>query len=93
MVVSRDFVASHDAVETVICAPLYGKGLGLRTEVVVGPPDGLPADSARWRPRFSWIDREETEPRGIPNRLMLTIHRSEAILLLVINRSADARTA
>jgi hypothetical protein len=30
----------------VICAPIYGEALGLRTEVVVGPADGRPADSA-----------------------------------------------
>jgi mRNA-degrading endonuclease toxin of MazEF toxin-antitoxin module len=46
VVVSRDFIASHEAVETVICAPIYSTALGLRTEVVVGPADGLPADSA-----------------------------------------------
>jgi mRNA-degrading endonuclease toxin of MazEF toxin-antitoxin module len=46
VVVSRDFIASHDAVETVMCAPIYRQALGLRTEVVVGPADGLPADSA-----------------------------------------------
>lgn len=46
VVVSRDFIASHEAVETVICAPVYSEALGLRTEVVVGPADGLPADSA-----------------------------------------------
>jgi mRNA-degrading endonuclease toxin of MazEF toxin-antitoxin module len=46
VVVSRDFVASHEAVETVICAPVYTAALGLRTEVAVGPADGLPADSA-----------------------------------------------
>ena len=46
IVVSRDFIASHDAVETVVCAPIYSAALGLRTEVVVGPADGLPADSA-----------------------------------------------
>ena len=46
VVVSRDFIASHEAVETVICAPVYSRALGLRTEVVVGPADGLPADSA-----------------------------------------------
>jgi mRNA-degrading endonuclease toxin of MazEF toxin-antitoxin module len=45
VVVSRDFIASHDAVETVICAPVYSEALGLRTEVVVGPADGLPLDS------------------------------------------------
>ena len=46
VVVSRDFIASHDAVDTVICAPIYSEALGLRTEVVVGPADGLPGDSA-----------------------------------------------
>ena len=46
VVVSRDFIASHQEVETVICAPVYSAVLGLRTEVVVGPADGLPADSA-----------------------------------------------
>ena len=46
VVVSRDLIASHDAVDTVVCAPIYSEALGLRTEVVVGPADGLPADSA-----------------------------------------------
>jgi len=30
----------------VICASIYGEALGLRTEVVVGPAVGRPADSA-----------------------------------------------
>ena len=46
VVVSRDFIASHDDIETVVCAPIYREALGLRTEVVVGPADGLPAGSA-----------------------------------------------
>ena len=46
VVVSRDFIAGHDDVSTVICAPVYGEVLGLRTEVVVGVADGLPHDSA-----------------------------------------------
>ena len=46
VVVSRDFIAGHDDVSTVICAPVYREALGLRTEVVVGPGDGLPEDSA-----------------------------------------------
>jgi len=46
VVVSRDFIASHDAVDTVICAPIYREALGLRTEVLIGPADGVPADSA-----------------------------------------------
>ena len=40
VVVSRTFVAEHDDVSTVICAPVYGEVLGLTTEVVLGPEDG-----------------------------------------------------
>ena len=36
VVVSRAFIASNEDVSTVICAPVYGEGLGLRTEVVLG---------------------------------------------------------
>lgn len=46
VVVSRDFIAGHEDVSTVICAPVYGEVLGLRTEVVVGVDDGLPRESA-----------------------------------------------
>jgi mRNA-degrading endonuclease toxin of MazEF toxin-antitoxin module len=46
VVVTRDFIAGHDDVTTVVCAPVYGEVLGLRTEVPVGPDDGLPRDSA-----------------------------------------------
>lgn len=46
VVVSRDFIAGHDDVTTVVGAPVYGEVLGLRTEVPVGPDDGLPRDSA-----------------------------------------------
>jgi mRNA interferase MazF len=46
VVVSRDFIASNEDVTTVICAPVYSQALGLRSEVVVGPEDGFPKDSA-----------------------------------------------
>lgn len=46
VVVSRDFIAGHDDVSTVICAPVYGEVLGLRTEVLLGAEDGLPRQSA-----------------------------------------------
>lgn len=46
VVVSRDFIAGHDDVMTVVCAPVYGQVLGLRTEVVVGAEQGLPRESA-----------------------------------------------
>ena len=44
--VSRAFVAENDDVSTVICAPVYSQVLGLTTEVVLGPDDGLPRTSA-----------------------------------------------
>ena len=46
VVVSRTFVAEHDDVSTVICAPVYGEVLGHTTAVVLGPEDGLPRTSA-----------------------------------------------
>ncbi len=44
VVVSRSFIAENDEVSTVICAPVYSNVLGLSTEVVVGPDDGLPME-------------------------------------------------
>ncbi len=46
VVVSRDFLAGHDDISTVICAPVYGEVLGLRGEVVIGEADGVPRQSA-----------------------------------------------
>lgn len=46
VVVSRPFIAQHEDVSTVICAPVYGEVLGLITEVVLGPEDGLPRTCA-----------------------------------------------
>jgi mRNA interferase MazF len=46
VVVSRTFIASHEDISTVICAPVYGEVLGLTTEAVLGPEDGLPRTSA-----------------------------------------------
>ena len=46
VVVSRAFIAENDDVSTVICAPVYSQVLGLSTEVVVGPAEGLPRVSA-----------------------------------------------
>jgi mRNA interferase MazF len=45
-VVSRSFVAENDDVSTVICAPVYSQVLGLSTEVVIGPEEGLPRVSS-----------------------------------------------
>jgi mRNA interferase MazF len=46
VVVSRAFVAENDDVSTVVCAPVYSQVLGLTTEVVLGPDEGLPRTSA-----------------------------------------------
>jgi mRNA interferase MazF len=46
VVVSRAFVAENEDVSTVVCAPVYSEVLGLTTEVVLGPEDGLPRTSA-----------------------------------------------
>ena len=46
VVVSRDFIAENGDISTVVCAPVYGEVLGLRTEVIVGPEDGLPRESS-----------------------------------------------
>ena len=46
VIVSRDFIAGNDDVATVICAPVYGEALGIRSEVLIGSDDGLPADSS-----------------------------------------------
>ncbi len=46
VIVSRPFIAENDDVSTVICAPVYSQVLGLSTEVVVGPEEGLPRVSS-----------------------------------------------
>jgi mRNA-degrading endonuclease toxin of MazEF toxin-antitoxin module len=46
VVVSRDFIARNDDVSTVVCAPVYSEVLGIRTEVVIGPDEGVPSESA-----------------------------------------------
>lgn len=46
VVCSRDFVAGNDDITTVTCAPIYSRRLGVRSEVFLGPEDGLPHDSS-----------------------------------------------
>lgn len=46
VVVSRSFVAENEDVSTVVCAPVYSQVLGLSTEVVIGPEEGLPRVSS-----------------------------------------------
>ena len=52
VVVSRSFIADNEDVSTVICAPVYGEVLGLRSEVTVGAAHGLPRESAAIRCDF-----------------------------------------
>ena len=46
VVVSRAFMTDNDDVSTIICAPIYSRILGISTEVVLGPDEGLPRSSA-----------------------------------------------
>jgi mRNA interferase MazF len=46
VIVSRAFIAESDDVSTVVCAPVYSRVLGLSSEVVVGPAEGLPRVSS-----------------------------------------------
>lgn len=46
VVVSRQFIVHSADVSTVICAPVYSQVLGLSTEVLLEPADGLPRRSA-----------------------------------------------
>ena len=46
VVVSRDFVAGNEDISTVVCAPVYKECLGLRSEVPIGPDEGVPQESS-----------------------------------------------
>ena len=46
VVVSREFVAVNDEIDTVVCAPIYTSLLGVRSEVSVGPHEGMKGESA-----------------------------------------------
>ena len=46
VVVSRSFIARHEDISTVVCVPVYSEVLGLTTEVVLGPTEGLPRTCA-----------------------------------------------
>jgi mRNA interferase MazF len=46
VIASRDEFAQNPRMETVVCVPVYGRFLGLDTEVPLGAAHGLPRDSA-----------------------------------------------
>jgi mRNA interferase MazF len=41
VVVSRTFIADNEDVETVVCAPVYSRTIGIATEVGVGTEEGV----------------------------------------------------
>jgi len=46
VVVSRSFIAEHERIETVVCAPVYSEVLGIPTEVVIDASHGVRHHSA-----------------------------------------------
>lgn len=46
VVVSREFVAANEEIDTVVCAPIYTTILGVRSEVVLGPHEGMKHECA-----------------------------------------------
>jgi mRNA-degrading endonuclease toxin of MazEF toxin-antitoxin module len=46
VVVSRNFIGENTDISTVICAPVYRRVLGIRSEVEIGTGEGLPHRSA-----------------------------------------------
>jgi len=46
VVVSRNFIAEHERIETVVCAPVYSEVLGIPTEVVIDASHGVRHHSA-----------------------------------------------
>ncbi len=46
LIVSRDFVAGNDDIDTVVCVPIYSRVLGISSEMVLGVDDGLARGSA-----------------------------------------------
>jgi mRNA interferase MazF len=41
VVVARNFIATAEEIETVVCAPVYSTWRNLETEVVINPVDGV----------------------------------------------------
>ena len=83
VVVSRAFIAENDDVSTVVCAPVYGEVLGLSTDVVVGPEEGLPrASSIRCDFLALMFKRKLTTfVASLPPRKLAELSRALAIAL------------
>ncbi len=83
VVVSRSFIAESDDVSTVVCAPVYSQVLGLSSEVVVGPDEGLPrVSSVRCDFLTLMFKRKLTQfVASLPPRKLVELNRAVAVAL------------
>jgi mRNA-degrading endonuclease toxin of MazEF toxin-antitoxin module len=83
VVVSRAFIAENDDVSTVVCAPVYGEVLGISTEVLVGPGEGLPRASAIRCDFLALLFKRKLTGfvATLPPRKLLELNRALAVAL------------
>jgi len=83
VVVSRPFIAENDDVSTVVCAPVYSQVLGLSTEIVVGPEEGLPRVSSVRCDFLALMFKRKltTFVASLPPRKLAELNRALAITL------------
>lgn len=83
VVVSRTFIAESEDVSTVVCAPVYSQVLGLSSEVVVGPEEGLPrVSSVRCDFLILMFKRKLTQfVASLPPRKLAELNRAVAVAL------------
>jgi mRNA interferase MazF len=83
VVVSRSFIAESADVSTVVCAPVYSRVLGLSTEVVIGPDEGLPrVSSVRCDFLALMLKRKLTTfVAALPPRKLAELNRALAVAL------------
>jgi mRNA interferase MazF len=83
VVVSRPFIAENDDVSTVVCAPVYSQVLGLSTEIVVGPEEGLPRVSSVRCDFLALMFKRKltTFVASLPPRKLVELNRALAVAL------------
>ena len=83
VVVSRSFIAENDDISTVVCAPVYSQVLGLSSEVIVGPEEGLPrVSSVRCDFLALMFKRKLTQfVAALPPRKLEELNRAIAVAL------------
>lgn len=83
VVVSRTFIAENEDASTVVCAPVYSQVLGLSSEVVVGPGEGLPrVSSVRCDFLTLMFKRKLTQfVASLPPRKLAELNRAVAVAL------------